>query len=633
MMKNSILFFSLFAGMFLFPPNGVASYKSTHTSTPKPEPAFQFEQLDKAYKTAAVCFLGVGDCDNEISYGKGGDGEDYTIDTAAQCKNEGFILNNCNSVQVPEGYCPYNKSYITRCKCASNLVTCLAGQVGVGENCGGKYASCKCDPALKTCSSKEVGQGASCGGKYQSCACKSEYAYNTSNCTSPRSVSGASCGGKYTGCSCPKGVSVGAYGCEEYYGSPCSSVCKKAYSDNCRNRTAVSTPYGCAEYWDDCSSKCKTKYNDNCRNRTAVISSCPANAACSYFSDCSSKVQSWECKAGYTKSGNSCIENCSLRTAVTCPQGCQTYYSDCPTKCQSCRIITCNTAKSTVDNILTLGTSVTVGGQSIYNYASPKGIACRVHYRMSTALDSMRKLGWSCSNCTAQAEDGKQTAGYNCTCIAQSVYPNGSMMEGGNGGIDTMCNGWRMVCPSSKCKAGYMYSGGGCVACSGNTYSTRGSESCTPCPSGTEVNSSHTACEQYNYNEKCPGYTAFVCAGDSCKDSCTACGITRYKLTLIPNPSPSCNGTWTTCGGKKCCCSAGESCNGPRLCKCLAVNEPEISGSLCRSPNHELVCNGQRYCCPSNVTSCSSAGGVGGVHGNLTPITACWTTAMEAPAR
>ncbi|MBP3417743.1 MAG: hypothetical protein J6L67_01300, partial [Alphaproteobacteria bacterium] len=166
----------------MFPKLTIASdILPTHTSTPEPKPAFQFEQPDKAYKTAAVCFLGVGDCDNEISYGKGSDGEDYTIDTAAQCKNEGFILNNCNSVQVPEGYCPYNKSYITRCKCASNLVTCPAGQVGVGESCGGKYASCKCDPALKTCSSKEVGQGASCGGKYQSCACKSEYAYNTSN--------------------------------------------------------------------------------------------------------------------------------------------------------------------------------------------------------------------------------------------------------------------------------------------------------------------------------------------------------------------------------------------------------------------------------------------------------------------
>ena len=332
MMKNSILFFSLFAGMFLFPPNGVASYKSTHTSTPKPEPAFQFEQPDEAYKTAAVCFLGVGDCDNEISYGKGG--EDYTIDTAAQCKNEGFILNNCNSVQVPEGYCPYNKSYVTRCKCTSNLVTCPAGQVGVGESCDEMYASCKCDPALVSCASNQVGQGASCGGKYQSCVCKSEYIYNSSNCTSPRSVSGASCGGKYTGCSCPSGVSSGSYGCEEYYASPCSSVCKKAYADNCRNRTAVisSCPANATcSYFSDCSSKisswsCNSGYtqsgsscikNDPCDNRTAVISSCPSNASCSYFSDCSSKISSWSCNSGYTKSGSSCTKILS----DLCPAG------------------------------------------------------------------------------------------------------------------------------------------------------------------------------------------------------------------------------------------------------------------------------------------------------------------------
>ena len=108
-MKKSVLMFSLLSGTALmFPRLTIASGLPAHTLTytPEPRPAFQFEQLDKAYKTAGVCFLGVGDCDNEISYGKGGDGEDYTVDTAAQCKNEGFILNNCNSVQVPEGYCP-----------------------------------------------------------------------------------------------------------------------------------------------------------------------------------------------------------------------------------------------------------------------------------------------------------------------------------------------------------------------------------------------------------------------------------------------------------------------------------------------------------------------------------------------
>ena len=387
-MKNSILFFSLFAGMFLFPPNGVASYKSTHTSTstPKPEPAFQFEQTDKAYKTAAVCFLGVGDCDNEISYGKGGDGEDYTIDTAAQCKNEGFILNNCNSVQVPEGYCPYNKSYITRCKCASNLVTCPAGQVGVGESCGGKYASCKCDPALKTCSSKEVGQGASCGGKYQSCACKSEYAYNTSNCTSPRSPSGDSCGGKYTQCTCPAGVSAGAYGCEEYYPAPCNTVCKKAYADNCRNRTAVSTPYGCVAYFADCSSKCQTAYTDNCRNRTAA--SCSYGCQ-SYFSDCSSKCQT--CKAN----------PCDSVTAVSVPANasCTAYFSTCPSKCSSWA---CNSGYTQSGSLCTkpLSDLCPVG------YSKSDGCSCSYGFKATrTAAGSI------CTKCCSASEN---TTGYSC---------------------------------------------------------------------------------------------------------------------------------------------------------------------------------------------------------------------------
>ena len=363
-MKKSVLMFSLLSGTALmFPRLTIASGLPAHTLTytPEPKPAFQFEQLDKAYKTAGVCFLGVGDCDPNVGFGKA---DDYKIDTEAQCKNEGFSKQNCNSVQTIDGVCPYNAAYGKGCKCASNLVSCPAGQVGVGDSCGGKYASCKCDPALVSCASNQTGQGASCGGKYQSCVCKSEYIYNSSNCTSPRSVSGASCGGKYTGCSCPSGVSSGSYGCEEYYPSPCSSVCKKAYADNCRNRTAVSTPYGCAEYWADCSSKCKTKYNDNCRNRTAancsygcqsywgdcsskcqtcyadncrnrtaVIGSCPSNASCSYYSDCSSKISSWSCKSGYKQEGSSCKKTQTTDWLSVCQQKfyqCETIWASDP---------------------------------------------------------------------------------------------------------------------------------------------------------------------------------------------------------------------------------------------------------------------------------------------------------------
>ena len=364
-MKKSVLLFSLLSGTALmFPRLTIASgILPTHTSTPEPKPAFQFEQLDKAYKTAGVCFLGVGDCGGAAGYdssssGTGSANDDFYIDTSNQCLNEGFVRQNCNSVQTIDGVCPYNSAYGLGCKCRPDLISCPAGQVGVGESCDEMYASCECDPALVSCSAKENGTGASCGGRYESCVCKPEYQYTSSNCSYPRSVSGDSCGGQYTDCVCPAGVDEGPYGCAEYYPSPCSSVCKVAYSDNCHiresvnvpyycekywddcpskcevaaadnciNRTAVSTPYGCESYYSDCSSKCQTAYGDNCRNRTAAISSCPSNASCSYYSDCSSKISSWSCNSGYKKLGNSCLKlNDSCPAGYSKSDGCSCSY-------------------------------------------------------------------------------------------------------------------------------------------------------------------------------------------------------------------------------------------------------------------------------------------------------------------
>ena len=331
-MKKSVLMFSLLSGTALmFPRLTIASGLPAHTLTytPEPKPAFQFEQPDKTYKIAGICFLGVGDCDPNVGFASSGSSsggnDDYTVNTTSQCLNEGFSKQNCNSVQTIDGVCPYNSAYGLGCKCASNLVSCPAGQVGVGESCDGQYASCQCDPALKTCSSKEVGQGASCGGRYESCVCKPEYQYTSSNCSYPRSVSGDSCGGQYTDCVCPTGVDEGQYGCAEYYPSPCSSVCKVAYSDNCHIRSDdpnIALGYGCMKYYDDCSSKCERAYTDMCRERTAVISSCPSNASCSYYSDCSSKISSWSCNSGYKQEGSSCVV-----ASETCKIG-SIYYTD-----------------------------------------------------------------------------------------------------------------------------------------------------------------------------------------------------------------------------------------------------------------------------------------------------------------
>ena len=429
--------FSLLSGTALmFPRLTIASGLPAHTLTYTPEPksAFQFEQPDKAYKTAGICFLGVGDCDPNVGFASSGSSsggnDDYTVNTTSQCLNEGFSKQNCNSVQTIDGVCPYNSAYGKGCKCVSNLISCPAGQVGVGDSCGGKYASCKCDPALISCASNQVGQGASCGGKYQSCVCKSEYQYNSSNCTSPRSVSGASCGGKYTGCSCPSGVSSGSYGCETYYPSPCSSVCKKAYADNCRNRTAVSTPYGCAEYWADCSSKCKTKYNDNCRNRTAVISSCPANATCSYFSDCSSKIQSWSCNPGYIQSGNSCIDPCDNRTAVisSCPSNANcSYFSDCSSKISSW---SCNSGYEKSGNSCVQKTKTC----SDYGlYSSP-----RTPVR-SWDCTYVTRNGLGCYDCVKAISSTGCPSGYRQTNCSGMSCCCGAGQSCSGGGIRCMC--------------------------------------------------------------------------------------------------------------------------------------------------------------------------------------------------
>ena len=440
-MKKSVLMFSLLSGTALmFPKLTIASgILPTHTGTPEPKPAFQFEQLDKAYKTAGVCFLGVGDCGGAAGYdssssGAGSANDDFYIDTTNQCLNEGFVRQNCNSVQTIDGVCPYNSAYGLGCKCLPDLISCPAGQVGVGESCDEMYASCECDPALVACSAKENGTGAECGGKYQSCVCKPEYQYTSSNCSYPRSVSGDSCGGQYTDCVCPAGVDEGPYGCAEYYPSPCSSVCKVAYSDNCHiresvdvpyycekywddcpskcevaaadnciNRTAVSVPYFCEKYWDDCPSKCQVASGDNCRNRTAAISSCPSNASCSYYSDCSSKISSWSCKSGYSKSGNSCVKNdpCDNRTAVisSCPSNAScSYFSDCPSKISSW---SCNSGyKKSGNSCLKLNDSCPVG------YSKSDGCSCSYGFK-STRTEA----GSICTKCCTAAQNPN---GYQC---------------------------------------------------------------------------------------------------------------------------------------------------------------------------------------------------------------------------
>ena len=275
-----------------------------------------------SYKLAGVYFI-TGN--NGQTFDNEAKDNDFTDPTGDYCQRLGFPVSSCVSGLFDKP-CPYNDKFFNRC-CEATYI----------------YSSSDCKSPRKLSSE-------TCGGKHR-CYCDTAQ-YPFASCNDPQ-IKGNACtddgGTRYATCVCPNPVST-PYGCETYYAAPCGSVCKKAYADNCRNRTAVQTPYGCEKSFADCSSKCEKAYSDNCRNRTAVIASCPANATCSYFGDCKSKIQSWSCNSGYKKSGNGCIPACS----DVCPSGYQLSAcnssqvqadetkTECGTSCYKCRAPVCS---------------------------------------------------------------------------------------------------------------------------------------------------------------------------------------------------------------------------------------------------------------------------------------------------
>ena len=251
---------------------------------------------------------------------------DFSDPTGDYCKRYGFNVTSCPSGLFNQA-CPYNDKIYDRC-CDSTYI----------------YTPSQCSTPKKLSAD-------SCGGKYK-CLCDTS-AYPYSTCNDPQ-IRGNECsdetGTHYASCTCPADNN-GPWGCKEYYAAPCNSVCKTPWTDNCRNLDHKDVGYGCAKWWGDCSSKCEIPYTDNCRNRNhndyghgcqqwwydcsskceipytdgcrnhnAVISSCPTNATCQTFSDCSSKISSWSCNSGYKKSGDNCVT-----AAPTCAEYEQTH--------------------------------------------------------------------------------------------------------------------------------------------------------------------------------------------------------------------------------------------------------------------------------------------------------------------
>ena len=104
------------------------------------------------------------DDDGHGAPGGPGDGDDYDLDNAERCHQEGYTQTSCSEGYEPSNTCPYDSTYFEKCvsSCPSNYVTCEVPYYGVGEACDGKYASCEKDTE-RACQELNPGYVDECG--------------------------------------------------------------------------------------------------------------------------------------------------------------------------------------------------------------------------------------------------------------------------------------------------------------------------------------------------------------------------------------------------------------------------------------------------------------------------------------
>ena len=135
---------------------------------------------DSSYYQKCVCDANMTETCTKPYYGVGPscDGKYASCkrDDAKACKEDGYGQTaQCSSVQTPNKKCSYNSGYYDKCVCRSDLVTCTYPQSGVGEACGGKYASCQCPSSYKSCE---------CGGAAGATSCTVNGVTTYSDCKS-----------------------------------------------------------------------------------------------------------------------------------------------------------------------------------------------------------------------------------------------------------------------------------------------------------------------------------------------------------------------------------------------------------------------------------------------------------------
>ena len=213
---------------------------------------------DSSYYQKCVCDANMTQTCTKPYYGVGPscDGKYASCekDTPRACKEDGYGQSGaCPDLQTPNKKCPYDSAYYDKCVCRSDLVTCTYPQSGVGEACGGKYASCQCPGSYKSCECGGAAGATSCtvNGQttYSSCKeCCTPLA-SESGCKYGTTTAPDNCGGTRTVCkdctptcaNAPRWCQSSTYELVETGKDQCGNVCRQC----CTEYTDVRTDAFC----------------------------------------------------------------------------------------------------------------------------------------------------------------------------------------------------------------------------------------------------------------------------------------------------------------------------------------------------------------------------------------------------
>ena len=403
------------------------------------------DESDKI-KLTSVCFVtDTGDCsgnefsnaDSENGHGApGGPGDDFDLDNAERCRQEGYTQTSCPEDSDPVNFCPYDNTYFERCQanCPSNYVTCEPPYYGVGEACGDKYAFCEKDTE-RACQELNPGYTDNCGSGQKlsddRCSYDNSYGICCDTCS----------GYPYTTDSIPNGYVQDGEACVDCDGNQKVKV-KPNPCDGFMDCGSVGPETGA----NTCLSGTTTLY-DNCKPcpNLGIYDSCPSPYTCS-FEDCSNKYYPTGCKSGYVWNANN--KTCTCDTSVykyACTGTDQKGSGQaCDGKYKSC---TCSNGKTWNGKECVCASSYkyTCNGTG---YAGGSGDECSGKYKSCTCASGYEWKNGNCQKEITQAEWG------NCNGYAEKCETDDILFSDG-----TCASG---VTPGKTPIAVVIFKSGGC---------------------------------------------------------------------------------------------------------------------------------------------------------------------------